>query len=87
MFTDLVKSGGLDLTGVSQRDKALNIASAQIEQTATVQNVQLLIQLVVNRAALCGDLGSAKSASIVDAADKLLLKWINGLQGIEEREE
>ena len=77
----------LDLAGVSQREKALKIASAQIEQTATAQNVQLLIQIVANRAVMVGDCGSAKSASIVEAADKLLLKWINGLQGIEERDD
>lgn len=78
---------GLDLTGASQRNAALKIAADMKEQTATVQNVQLLIQIVANRAALYGEHGSAKSASIVDAADQLLLKWINGLQGIEEREE
>lgn len=71
----------VDFTQVTQRNAALKIAQDQMEQTTTAQNVQMLIQITANRNALLGEHGSAKSASLVDAADKLLLKWVNGLEG------
>ncbi len=45
----------------------------------TMQIASICTQIVVNRDKLCGEAGSAKSASIAEAAERILLSWFNGL--------